>query len=144
MFIVVNFDALAMTSDFRIEGKQVVFLCWMQDSNPEGLWNRISGRLNARWQTDWAIEDQAKISKSTARPYNQRAFSPLDPTAGWHSHLALAIYMFVVVNFKMRTVHPVNQNGNRIYPWSRSVESNLITLWTKATLTSGGLNYLGN
>ena len=36
---------------------------------------------------------------STARPYDQRAFSPLDPTAVWHSHLALAIYMFVVVNF---------------------------------------------
>ena len=37
---------------------------------------------------------------STARPYDQRAFSPLDPTAFWHSHLALAIYMFVVVNFR--------------------------------------------
>ena len=36
---------------------------------------------------------------STARPYDQRAFSPLDPTAVWHSHLALAICMFVVVNF---------------------------------------------
>ena len=35
----------------------------------------------------------------TARPYDQQAFSPLDPTATWHSHLALAIYMFVVVNF---------------------------------------------
>ena len=36
---------------------------------------------------------------STARPYDQPAFSPLDPTAVWHSHLALAIYMFVAVNF---------------------------------------------
>ena len=62
----------------------------------KGLWNRISSRLNARWQTDWAIEDQAKNFNSTARPYDQRAFSPLDPTAVWHSHLALAIYMFVV------------------------------------------------
>ena len=26
----------------------------------QGLWNRISSRLNARWQTDWAIYDQAK------------------------------------------------------------------------------------
>ena len=65
----------------------------------QGLWNRISSRLNARWQTDWAIEDQAKNLNSIARPYDQRAFSPLDPTAGWLSHLALAIYMFVVVNF---------------------------------------------
>ena len=31
---VVNFDALAQASDFRIERRQVVFLCWMQDSNP--------------------------------------------------------------------------------------------------------------
>ena len=66
----------------------------------QGLWNRISSRLNARWQTDWAIEDQAKKNmKSTARPFDQRACSPLDPTAIWLSHLALAIYMFVVVNF---------------------------------------------
>ena len=40
-----------------------------------------------------------KNFNSTARPYDQRAISPLDPTAVWHSHLALAIYMFVVVNF---------------------------------------------
>ena len=152
MFVVVNCDALAQASDFRIERKKVVFLCWMQGSNPEGslepnlqqtecpltnrlnyqgsslktwtrqpvpiisehsahsthcrfgirncfwrntcllllismlwhrqaifeskgdklsssaecrirtqkgLWNRISSKLNARWQTDWAIEDQA-------------------------------------------------------------------------------------
>ena len=49
----------------------------MQDSNPEGLRNPISSRLNACWQTDWAIEDQAKtwtrqpvpmISKHSAHP----------------------------------------------------------------------------
>ena len=90
VFVVVNFDALAQASDFRIERK----LCWMQDSNPEGLWNWISSRLNTRWQTDWAIEDQAKNLNSTACPYDQRAFkSPLDPTAVWHSHLDLAIYI---------------------------------------------------
>ena len=60
ILVVVNFDALAQASDFRIEMRQVVFLCWMQDSNPEGLWNPISSRLNACWQTDWAIEGQAK------------------------------------------------------------------------------------
>ena len=59
IFIVVNFDALAQASDFRIERRQLVFLCWEQDSNPEGLWNPIFSRLNACWQTDWAIEDQA-------------------------------------------------------------------------------------
>ena len=31
---VVNFDALAQASDIRIERRQVVILCWMQDSNP--------------------------------------------------------------------------------------------------------------
>ena len=36
MFVVVNFDALAQASDIRIERRQVVFLCWMQDSNPSG------------------------------------------------------------------------------------------------------------
>ena len=67
----------------------------------QGLRHQIASRLNARWQTDWAIEEQAKkLELSTARPYDQRAFSPLDPTAVWHSHLALAIYMFVVVNFE--------------------------------------------
>ena len=32
MFVVANFDALAQTSDFRIDSRQVVFLCWMRDS----------------------------------------------------------------------------------------------------------------
>ena len=60
-----------------------------------GLRHQIASRLNTRWQTDWAIEDQAKNLNSTARPYDQRAFSPPDPTASWLSHLALAIYIFV-------------------------------------------------
>ena len=34
VFVVVNFDALAQASDIRIEKRQVVFLCWKQDSNP--------------------------------------------------------------------------------------------------------------
>ena len=65
----------------------------------QGLRNQIANGLNACWQTDWAIEDQAKNLNSTARPYDQRAFSPLvsSPTASWLSHLALVIYMFVVI-----------------------------------------------
>ena len=63
----------------------------------QGLRHQIASRLNAHWQTNWAIEDQAKNLNSAARPYDQRAFSPLDPTAVWHSHLALAIYMFVLL-----------------------------------------------
>ena len=79
-------DELSSSAEYRIRTHQ-------------GLRHQIASRLNARWQTDWAIEDQAKNLNSTARPYDQRAFSLLDPTAVWHSHLALAIYMFVVVNF---------------------------------------------
>ena len=73
----------------------------MQDSNPGGLCNPIFSRLIACWQTDWAIEDQAKNLNSTTRPYDQQAFSPPDPTAIWHSHLSLAIYIFVVVNLML-------------------------------------------
>ena len=84
IFVVVNFDALAHASDIRIERRQVVFLCWRQDSNPVGLRHLFASRLNACWQIDWAIEDQAKNLNSTARPYDQQAFSPPDPTAIWH------------------------------------------------------------
>ena len=78
-------DKLCSSAECRI---------WTRDPR-----HQIASRLNARWQTDWAIEDQAKNLNSTARPYDQRAFSPLDPTVSWLSHLALAIYIFAVVNF---------------------------------------------
>ena len=64
----------------------------------QGLRHQIASRLNARWQTDWAIEDQAKKLELDS-PSLWSASIPLDPTVVWHSHLALAIYMFVVVNF---------------------------------------------
>ena len=56
----------------------------------QGLRHLFASRLNACWQTDWAIEDQAKNLNSTARPYDQRAFSPLDLTARWLSHVSQA------------------------------------------------------
>ena len=65
----------------------------------QGLRHLIASRLNARWQTDWAIEDRARNFISTARPYDKWAFSPFDPTASRLSHLALAIYMFDIVDF---------------------------------------------
>ena len=99
MLFVVNFDVLAQASDIRIWWRQVVFLCCMQDSNLEVSRHLFASRLNAHSQTDWAIEDQAKNLNSTARPYDELAFSPLDFTAAWLSHLAMAIYMFVAVNF---------------------------------------------
>ena len=61
-------------------------------------WKWISSRLNSHWQTDWAIWDQAKNLNSIAHPYDQQKFSPLDPSAGWLSHLALLIYMLFFVN----------------------------------------------
>ena len=62
---------------------------------------------DAKSPADWMPADKPtelsriklKNLNSTARPYDQQAFSPPDPTAIWHSHLALAIYIFVVVNF---------------------------------------------
>ena len=78
-------DKLCSTAESRI---------WTRDPR-----HQIASRLNARWQTDWAIENQAKILTLTARPYDQRAFSPIDPTVSWFSYLALAIYISVVVNF---------------------------------------------
>ena len=57
MFVAVKFDALAQASDFRIDRRQVVFLCWMQE-----VWApQIARRLNAHSETDWAIEDPAKM-----------------------------------------------------------------------------------
>ena len=58
---------------------------------------------------DWMLADKPtelsriklKNLNLTARPYDQQAFSPLDLTASWLSHLALAIYMFVVVNLML-------------------------------------------
>ena len=67
-------DKLCSSAECRI---------WTRDPR-----HQIASRLNARWQTDWAIEDQAKNLNSTARPYDQRAFSPLDPTVSckaWNS-----------------------------------------------------------
>ena len=50
----------------------------MQGSNLEVTRHLFAGRFNADSQIDWAIEDQAKKNlNSTARPYDEWAFSPL-------------------------------------------------------------------
>ena len=49
-------------------------------------------------ETECSLTNRLSYPNSTARPYDQ-PFSPLDPTVSWLSHLALAIYIFVVVNF---------------------------------------------
>ena len=69
-------------------------MIWTRDPR-----HQIASRQNAHWQTDWAIEDQAKNLNSTAHPHDQWAFSPFDSTVSWLSQMALAIYIYVVVNF---------------------------------------------
>ena len=99
VYIVFDFDALAQANDFRIERRQVVFLRWMQDSKLGSLRHQFASRLNAHSQTDWATDGQAKNFNSTARPYDEWAFSPLDFTPDWLSHVALSTCMSVVVNY---------------------------------------------
>ena len=43
---VVNVDALAQASNIRIERRQAVFLCWMQDSNPGSQTPKFSSRYD--------------------------------------------------------------------------------------------------
>ena len=76
---VVNCDALAQASYFRIERRQVVFLSWMQDSDLGSLRHQIARKLNAHSQTNWAIEDQAKNFNSIARPYDEQPFNNQAP-----------------------------------------------------------------
>ena len=40
----------------------------------QGLRHQVTSKLNDHWETDWAIEDQAKNLNSTAHPYYQRAY----------------------------------------------------------------------
>ena len=80
MFVVVNFDALAQATDFQIERREVVVLCWMQDLN-QGFWNRISSRLNAHWQTDCTIENQAK------KTWNQQPVPMISEHSAHSTHL---------------------------------------------------------
>ena len=86
IFVVINFDALTQASDIRIERRQVVFLCWEQDSNPGVLWNPIFSRLNACWQTDWAIEDQTIKLELDSPSLWSASIQPTWP----HCHLAFA------------------------------------------------------
>ena len=66
----------------------------MQDSNPR---SQIPNRQKTECQLTNRLSYQGWSWKCELD--SQRAFSPLDPTAGWLSHLALVIYMFAVANF---------------------------------------------
>ena len=70
-------DKLSSSSECRIRTHQ-------------GLRHQIASRLNARWQTDWAIEDQAKNLNQQPVPMISQHSAHLTPQPFWHSHLALA------------------------------------------------------
>ena len=64
-----------------------------------GVWNRVSSRLNARRQTDRAIEHQAKNFNWVACPYDYISeYSHTRPHCWNGFTLALAINMFIGVN----------------------------------------------
>ena len=84
---VVNFDALAQASDIWIERRQVVFLCWRQDSNPSGSQtpsrqqtecpptNRLSYRGSSlKLELDRPSLWSASIQPT--RPHSRLAFAP--------------------------------------------------------------------
>ena len=64
----------------------------------QGIRHQIASRLNARWQTDWAIEDQAKNLNSTARTTlvkrkncRPRSVYLIKHTTNWLNHIASII-----------------------------------------------------
>ena len=95
----------------------LISMLWHRQAIFESKGDKLSSSAEGRIRTqrvsdtyspaDWMPADKPtelsriklKNLNSTARPYDQQAFSPPDPTAICHSHLALAIYIFVVVNF---------------------------------------------
>ena len=86
MWVVVNFDDLAQARDFRIEMRQVVFLCWVQDSNPGSqtpnhqqtecpLKNRLSYRGSSeKFELDSPSQDQRAFKPNW--PHCRLAFAP--------------------------------------------------------------------
>ena len=92
------------------------------EAGKSGTPNR--SRLNAHSHTDWAIEDQASKLIATAR--DKWAFSPNNFTADWLSHLALAINMFVVVNFDALT----QNNCTHFFFWNRLL---ILIIWPRVT-----------
>ena len=100
ILVVINFNALAQASNIRIERRQVVFLCWMQDSNPRSqtpirqqteylLTNRLSYR-GSSYKT-WTRQPVPMISKhsvhSTSLPVGFRTW------LWWYTCLLLLISM---------------------------------------------------
>ena len=81
----------------------------LSSSAERKIQTRVSGTESP---TDWMPADKpTELSRiklinlnATACLYDQRAFGSLEPTAIWLSHLALAIYMFVVQYAKEKQI----------------------------------------
>ena len=74
----INFDALAVGKWYWSERRPECRI------RTQGLWNWISSWPNARWQTNSAVEDQAKNLSAIARPYDQGAFGPVTRSHCWY------------------------------------------------------------
>ena len=77
-------DKLCSSAECRI---------WTRDPR-----HQIASRLNARWQTDWAIEDQARNMNSTCPSLWSASIQPTWPHCQLTFAPGSAIYIFVVVN----------------------------------------------
>ena len=125
MFVVVNFDALAQASDFQIERRQVVFLCWRQDSNPEGLRHLFASRLNACWQSDWAIKDQAKTWTRQPVPMISKHSAHLTPLPfGIHTWLWRYTYLLLLISIQWHRQAIFESKGDKL---SSSAEGRIRT-----------------
>ena len=89
----VNFDALATGEWYRIERKPVVFLCWMQDSNPGFLEPNVQ-------QTECPLTNHIKLSRIKLKNLLKdpslwsASIKPTRPHCRYGFPLALAIYIF--------------------------------------------------
>ena len=111
-------------SDFESKGDQLSFSAEYK-IRTQGLWNRIPSRLNAHWWIDWAIEDKSKNLNSIAHLYDQRAFSPFDPTADMASLRGPGDIFLLVLCYVYIQYEPYNFNVSRQillpeHPWKMS------------------------
>ena len=77
---------LLLLAIFESKGNKLSSSAECRIRTQKGLWNRISSRLNAHWQTDWAIEDQAIKLKLDSPSLGSASIQPTRP----HCLLAFA------------------------------------------------------
>ena len=80
-----NFDSLAQASDFRIDRKQVVFLCWMQDLSSES-------QTPNRQQTECPLTNRMSYRGSSLK-------LELDSPSLWSYDPMIYTYVFTLAIF---------------------------------------------